>query len=80
MKTTIIKIGNSRGVRIPKALLVESELGTEVEIRAKRGEIKIVASDKVRKVRLNEEYMMSLAVLRKDWDRPEEDKAWASLQ
>jgi len=25
-------------------------------------------------------YLMSLPVLRKDWDRPEEDKAWAFLQ
>jgi antitoxin component of MazEF toxin-antitoxin module len=81
MKTTIIKIGNSRGIRIPKPLLLESGLGDRVEIKAKRGEIKIVpALPEKKKIRLNPEYLASIPVLRKDWDRPEEDKAWASLQ
>lgn len=81
MKTKIIKIGNSRGVRIPKAFLADSGLGTEVELKVKKGEIKIVATTTTKEpIRLNEEYLMSIPVLRKDWDRPEEDKAWASLQ
>ena len=33
MKTSIVRIGNSRGVRIPKALLEQSGLEGEVEIR-----------------------------------------------
>lgn len=32
MRTRIIRIGNSKGIRIPKALLEESGLGDEVEI------------------------------------------------
>ena len=32
MKTRIIKIGNSRGVRIPKPLIEEAGIGEEVEI------------------------------------------------
>ena len=33
MKTRIVKIGNSRGVRIPKLLIKETGLGEEVEIQ-----------------------------------------------
>lgn len=32
MKTQIIQIGNSQGIRIPKALLVESGIRGEVEL------------------------------------------------
>ena len=32
MKTNIVKIGNSQGIRIPKVLLEQSRLGTEVEL------------------------------------------------
>jgi antitoxin component of MazEF toxin-antitoxin module len=32
MKTNIIRIGNSQGVRIPKILLEQSRLGTEVDL------------------------------------------------
>ena len=34
MKTRIVKIGNSLGVRIPKVLLEQSRLAEEVEIEA----------------------------------------------
>jgi antitoxin MazE len=34
MKTRIVKIGNSLGVRIPKLLLEQSQLAEEVEIEA----------------------------------------------
>lgn len=77
MKTTIITIGNSKGIRIPKPLLDESGLGKDVEIKAKRGEIKIVALRKTLKP-LNEEYVISLKSL-SDWDNPEEDEAWKNL-
>ena len=33
MKTKIIRIGNSRGIRIPKSFIEEAELEDEVEIR-----------------------------------------------
>jgi antitoxin MazE len=32
MKTRIVRIGNSRGIRIPKSLLEQTGLGGEVEI------------------------------------------------
>ena len=33
MKTRIVRIGNSQGIRIPKPLLEEADLGEEVELR-----------------------------------------------
>lgn len=33
MRTKIIRIGNSQGVRLPKTLLEEAGLGDEVEVR-----------------------------------------------
>ncbi|MBN1418233.1 MAG: AbrB/MazE/SpoVT family DNA-binding domain-containing protein [Planctomycetes bacterium] len=49
MKTKIIKIGNSRGIRIPKVLLEETGLGQEIEIRAEEDHLVIgpVAADPV---------------------------------
>ncbi|HEV2949910.1 MAG TPA: AbrB/MazE/SpoVT family DNA-binding domain-containing protein [Gemmataceae bacterium] len=41
MKTRIIPIGNSKGIRIPKALLEQSGLDGEVEILAKNGSLVI---------------------------------------
>ena len=32
MKTKIVRIGNSQGIRIPKSLLVEAGLSSEVEL------------------------------------------------
>lgn len=41
MKTRIVRIGNSRGVRIPKPLLTQAGLGDEVELRVEAGAIRI---------------------------------------
>jgi len=41
MKARIIQIGNSRGVRIPKALLEQANLTDNVQIEAQAGEIVI---------------------------------------
>ncbi len=38
MKSTIIKIGNSRGVRLPKDVLTLSGIERDIEIRVRRGE------------------------------------------
>lgn len=38
-KTRIVRIGNSRGIRIPKTLLEEAELPEEVELRAEPGRL-----------------------------------------
>jgi antitoxin component of MazEF toxin-antitoxin module len=78
MNTTIISIGNSKGVRIPKPLLKESGLVKDVSITAKNGEIRITAARRNRKI--SETTIISEKVLARDWLRPEEDKAWASLQ
>jgi len=34
IRTRIVKIGNSRGIRIPKLLLDQTQLGDEIEIEA----------------------------------------------
>ena len=41
MKTRIVPIGNSRGIRIPKPLLEQTGLSGEVEIDAKGGALMI---------------------------------------
>jgi antitoxin MazE len=41
IRTQIIKIGNSRGVRIPKTLIDQVKLGNEVEIVVQRGHLVI---------------------------------------
>ena len=79
MITTIIDIGNSRGIRIPKPILSESGLGDQVELQVKRGEIKITPVP-MRNTPTANTLLLSEKVLAADWDRPEEDKAWASLQ
>ena len=79
MITSIIAIGNSRGIRIPKPILSESGLGEQVELQVKKGEIKIVAAPKKTLVKTSA-ILLSEKVLATDWDRPEEDKAWANLQ
>lgn len=78
MITTIIEIGNSRGIRIPKPILNESGLGEKVELQVKKGEIRITAVPI--KVITEATLLLSEKTLSTDWDRPEEDEAWASLQ
>ena len=48
MKTKLIQIGNSRGVRLPKPLIREAGLDNEVDISLRRGEIVIRAVGKPR--------------------------------
>lgn len=45
MKTRIVKIGNSQGIRIPKLLLERSNLAEEVELEAEDNRI-IISSTK----------------------------------
>lgn len=79
MITTLIAIGNSRGIRIPKPLLKESGLGNEVELQVKKGEIRIVSAPK-KKILAEDVMLLSEKTLKADWDRPEEDDAWKSLK
>lgn len=37
--TRIVRIGNSRGIRIPKALLAEAQLPEEIELEARPGRL-----------------------------------------
>lgn len=39
MKTRLIRIGNSRGVRIPKPLIEQAGLGEQVELRVEDGAV-----------------------------------------
>lgn len=77
MHTTIIAIGNSKGIRIPKVLLKESGIDKDVEIKATKTGLKITPLKAVGKK--PEASLLSERALTKDWDRPEEDKAWANL-
>lgn len=76
MITSIIPIGNSRGIRIPKTLLKESGFEDVVELKAKKGEIRIIPA--VKKSAKKEVLFSSKAL--SDWDKKEEDAAWESLQ
>lgn len=79
MLTTLIPIGNSRGIRIPKPLLIESNLGNEVELLVKKGEIRIIKVPEKNKV-VEDALLLSEKALITDWNKPEEDEAWKSLQ
>jgi antitoxin MazE len=48
MKTQIIKIGNSKGIRIPKPLLEQSNLDGEVELEVCSEGLLIKSSEKPR--------------------------------
>ena len=41
MKSRIVQIGNSRGVRLPKVLLEQAQLADEIELDAEPGRIVI---------------------------------------
>jgi antitoxin MazE len=48
MKTRIVRIGNSRGIRLPKPLIEEARLPEEVEVRARDGTIIIAPAARPR--------------------------------
>jgi antitoxin MazE len=47
-KTRIVRIGNSRGIRVPKMLLDEAGLPEEVELRAEPGRLVVSAATRPR--------------------------------
>ena len=49
MKTKIVKIGNSQGIRIPKILLEQSGLHDEVELEVKNNQLIIRPKRSTRK-------------------------------
>lgn len=48
MKTKLISIGNSRGIRIPKSLIEQLQLSEEVELYTSEGELRIRPADRPR--------------------------------
>ena len=48
MKTRLVRIGNSRGIRIPKPLIEQAGLGEDVELRVYDGSIHISRSERTR--------------------------------
>ena len=48
MKAKLIRIGNSRGIRIPKPLIEAAGLGDEVDLEARDGELVIRRIKRVR--------------------------------
>jgi antitoxin MazE len=47
-KTRIVRIGNSRGIRVPKVLLDEAGLPDDVELRAEPGRLVVSAASRPR--------------------------------
>ena len=47
-KTRIVKIGNSRGIRVPKLLLDQAQLPDEVELHAEPGRLVVQATRRPR--------------------------------
>ena len=78
MKASLITIGNSKGIRIPKPLIEESGIVKDVEISVKKGEIKIVPLKSPGKS--NDFTVASETSFVKDWSRPEEEAAWKIYQ
>ncbi len=48
MKARLVRIGNSRGVRLPKPLIEEAGLTDEVEVRVRDGAIVIMSTARPR--------------------------------
>jgi hypothetical protein len=78
MQSTIIQIGNSKGIRLTKDVLTLSGIKKDVEIKVRRGEIKIVPIKENKKI--DDFAGASEESFSKDWLRPEEEKAWKIYQ
>lgn len=49
MRTRIVKIGNSQGVRIPKPLIEQAGVGDEIELEVEENTIVIRAANTIRR-------------------------------
>jgi antitoxin MazE len=84
IKSRIVKIGNSQGVRIPKLLLEQSNLGEEVELVLEENQIIVRPVQHVRQgwdeafkamgERGDDELLDDEALVSNDWD--EEEWEW----
>jgi len=48
MKARLVRIGNSRGIRLPKPLIEEAGLEEDVEVRVRKGAVVITSSRRAR--------------------------------
>lgn len=48
MKASVVRIGNSRGIRIPKTILEQCRLGNTVELEVRQGRLVVRAADEPR--------------------------------
>ncbi len=78
MKSTIIQMGNSRVIRIPKVMLEESGITKDIEIKVTKDGLKIKPINSKQK-NISNNLILSQKVLSRDWDKLEEDEAWADL-
>ena len=83
MKTTLIPIGNSRGVRIPKPLIEQCGLGDDIELDVRDGSIIIHSPRRARAgwdkafaqmARLKDDALVDAAPIVTKWD--DEDWQW----
>jgi len=83
MKTRIVRIGNSQGVRIPKPLLEQTGLGEEVELEVRSDEIVIRAARQPRDgweasfrrmASEGDDHLLDADVVASEWDA--EDWTW----
>lgn len=80
MRTNIIRIGNSQGIRIPKVLLEQSRVGTEVDVEVENGMIVIRSASRPRegwkeKFRLmaeqGDDKLVNEELVQTEWDKEE---------
>ncbi len=78
MRTKVISIGNSRGIRIPKILLEESGITNDVEVKVSANGLRIYPIKTSEKI-VTDTALLSEKALALDWNRTEEDEAWRNL-
>lgn len=76
METKLTAIGNSKGVRIPKALLASAKLKGRVRFVVRKDGLLLQPITDEPEALTAELSEMAL----KEWDSPQEDAAWAHLQ
>lgn len=79
MNTRIVRIGNSQGVRIPKALLSQTRLKLNGQITFEVHEDSIVIRAAAKELSGQELALVSEKSLAKLWNDPREDEAWKDL-
>ncbi len=81
LQTKIIRIGNSQGIRIPKALLEQMKARGEVTLRVENGELIVSPVDDPRQgwekafarmAAAGEDWLLIPDTIKNDWD----EEAW----